>query len=283
MIIYTYGHEYPVTSVQKTNERYSIYMCTNSRDGSLCRIMSVKDRSLFPELVSWLSNVVDPSVFTDYIEHFIFDDQLCIVMKYTQGTTLADKTDTEGMPLRERLELCRKILERAVLLDIPDYFLDKCMDVGNIIVSPDLTVNFNYPIEDIIGTRECDPMRKAEKLLRFFFAYELERKVPDELIKFFGEMPELVKSNKIELYSRYYLMMNTLIESDAGGEEPKSIWFRIWDKIKKLWGKVKKIIMFLLLAAAITYLVFTIQTSGPSTKSKPNFDSIGTVTIDKNR
>lgn len=283
MIIYTYGHEYPVTSVQKTNDRYNCYICTDSRNGSFCRILSIKDKTLFPELVSWLSENVDPTVFTDYIEHFIFDDMLCIVMKYTQGVTLAEKTDTEGMPLRERLELCRKILERAVLLDIPDYFLDKCMDINNIIVTSDLTVYFNYPIEDIIGNRDCRPMLQVEKLLRFFFAREIERKVPDELIEFFGEMPEIVKSNKIELYSRYYMMMTKLVEKDAGEEVPKSIWFRIWDKILKFWQKIKRVLIFILLAAAVVYLVFTIQTSGPSTKNRKNFDSIGTVTIDKNR
>ena len=41
--------------------------------------------------------------------------------------------------------------------------------------------------------------------------------------------------------------------------------------------------LFLLLAAAVVYLIFTINTSGSSKKNQPNFDSIGTVTIDKNR
>ena len=282
MVIYTYGHEYPVTSVQRTGDDYYIYICT-CEGGGLCRIMSIKDKSLFPELVSWLSETVNAEVFTDYIEHFIFEDTLCIVMKYTQGINLSEKSDTEGMPLRERLELCRKILERAVLLDIPDYFLDKCMDMSNIIVSADLTVSFNYPIDDIIGSRDCRPLKKVEKLLRIIFARELERKVPDELIEFFNEMPDLVGSNMIEFYSRYYMMMTRLIEREAGDEEPKSIWYKIWNKIKKSWGKLKKILMFLLLAAAVTYLVFTIQTSGSSTKRQSNFDAIGTVIIDKNR
>ena len=219
MVIYTYGHEYPVTSVQKTTDEYNCYICTDSVNGGFCRIISIKNKALFPELVSWLSKTVDPSVFTDYIEHFIYDDMLCIVMKYTQGVTLADKNDTEPMSLKERLELCRKILERAVLLDIPDYFLDKCMDTGNIIVSADLSVSFNYPIEDIIVMRDGAAIKRTEMLLRLMFARELERKVPDELMKFFDEMPDLAGANMIELYSRYYMMMTRLIERDAGDEE----------------------------------------------------------------
>lgn len=283
MVIYTYGHEYPVTSVQKSTPDHDIYICNDTVNNGFCRILRLKDKSVFPELVGWLTLNVDREVFTDYIEHFMFEDSLCIVMRYTQGITLADRNDTEAAPLRERLELCRKILERAVLLDIPDYFLDKCLDLNNIIVQPDLTVSFNYPIEDITGQKDCAPMKKAEKLMRIMFAKEIERKVPDELMDFFRKMPELAGEGMIELYSKYYMMMTGLIERDAGDEEPKSIWYRIWDKIKKFWSKLKKVLMFLLLAAAVFYLVFTIQTSGSSTKRQPNFDSIGTVTIDKSR
>ena len=283
MVIYTYGHEYPVTSVQKSTDEYNIYICTDDRDGGFCRIMSIKNKALFPELVGWLSANADPSVFTDYIDSFMFEDTLCIVMKYTQGITLADRSDTEAAPFRERLELCRRILERAVLMDIPDYVLDRCLDPRHIIVQPDLTVSFNYPIEDIIGSRECAPMAKAEKLMRTIFAQEIERKVPDELMAFFDSLPELMGSDKIELYSKYYMMMTSVVERNAGDEEPRSIWYRIWDKIKKIWGVLKKIVMFLLLAAAVVYLVFTINTSGSSTRKQPNFDSIGTVTIDKTR
>jgi hypothetical protein len=283
LVIYTYGHEYPVTSVQKSTSKYNCYICNDNVNGGFCRILSLKDKTIFPELVSWLSKTVDPSVFTDYIEHFIFDDTLCIVMKYTQGVTLADRNDTEPMSLKERLGVCRKILERAVLLDIPDYFLDKCMDAEHIIVSSDLSVSFNYPIEDIDVMRDGASMKRIEMLLRQMFAREIERKVPDELIAFFDEMPDLMNSDKIELYSRYYMMMTSLIERDAGNEEPKSIWYRIWDKLKKFWEILKRVIMFLLIAAAIIYLIFTINTSGSSAKQSATFDSIGTVTIDKNR
>jgi hypothetical protein len=134
-----------------------------------------------------------------------------------------------------------------------------------------------------MDSRDSAALKKVEKLLRTMFAREIGRKVPDELMNFFKEMPDLVGSNMIEFYSRYYMMMTRLIEKDAGEEEPKSIWYRLWNFFKKLWVKIKKILIFVLLAAAVIYLVFTINTSGSSKKHKPNFDSIGTVIIDKNR
>ncbi|WP_028510165.1 hypothetical protein [Ruminococcus sp. NK3A76] len=283
MVIYTYGHQYPVTSVFESNDKYDVYICSDEETGGLCRVLRLKDKSEIPELVAWLSEQVDPEVFTDYKEHFMFDNSLCIVMKYTQGITLADKSDTEAAPLRERLELFRKILERAVLLDIPDYFLDKCFDEKNIIVAPDMTLSFNYPIEDITGQRECAPVKRAEQFFKTVFAREIERKVPDELIEFYKEMSELGGAGMIELYSRYYMMMTALIERNAGNEEPKSIWYKLWDKIKKVWKVLKKVLIIALLAAAVAYLVFAIKKSKSSENEEPNFDSIGTVTIDKDK
>ncbi len=283
MVIYTYGHEYPVLSVQQMNDDYNVYICNDTENGGFCRILCIKNKTLFPEIAGWLAETADPRVFTDYLEYFLFEENLCIVMKYTDGTTLAEKLSMDSMPLAERLELCRRILERAVLLEIPDYFLEKCFDKNNIIVSDDLSVSFNYPIEDIAEPKEYHPVKKAEELFKTVFAQELERKVPDELIGFMEKMPELYGSDMITLYDRYYSMLSEVDIKDSEAEEPKSIWFKVWEQIKKFWSKLKIVLMFLLLAAAVGYLVYTIVTSGSSKTASPNFDSIGTVTIDKNR
>lgn len=283
MVIYTYGHEYPVASVSESTDRYDCYICNDSRDGSFCRILRIKEKEAVPPLVSWLSAAADPAVFTDFLEYFIFEDTLCIVMKYVRGLTLANKLTTEALSLRERLELFRRILERAVLLDIPDYFLEKCMDLKEIIVAPDLTVGFNYPIEDITGERRSKPLPRIVEVFRRVFALEIERRVPDELIVFYNWLQDYRALDLKELYSQYYLMMTQLIERNAGTEEPKTLLYRLWELVKKLWQKCKRLLMFVLLVISIVYLVFTINTADTSKGHDPNFDSIGTVRIDKNR
>lgn len=283
MVIYTYGHEYPVASVSDSTDRYDCYICNDSRNGSFCRILRIKDKAVIPPIVSWLSEVADPAVFTDFIECFVFEDTLCIVMKHVRGLTLADKLSTESMPLRERLELFRRILERAVLLNIPVFFLEKCMSPKEIIVSPDLTVSFNYPIEDISGEGLGDPLPRILTVFRNVFSIEIERKVPDELMEFYEWLQNCGTLDLKEMYSYYYLMMTQLVERNAGTEEPKTLLYRIWELVKRLWLKCKKILMFVLLVAAIFYLAFTIKTVDSNQKQEPNFDSIGTVVIDKNR
>ena len=283
MIIRTYEHEYPVSSVSETNAAYDMYICRNEADGGFCRIMCVKDRSLFPDIVSRLTSELHSDAFTDHIEYFNYDNMLCIVMRYTQGVTLADKLEMEKPTFSERLEIGRRILERAVLQDIPEYFLDKCLSPDCIIIAPDLSVEFNYPIGDIIENKRCDASDRTDKLLRLLFARELERKVPDELTAFFRKLPELLEYSMIELYSEYYMMMGRINAADAELEQPKSIWFRIWAWIRSLGRVAKRIAILALMVLSVVYLIYTIVNSGSSRINKPNFDSIGTVTIDKSR
>lgn len=282
MIIHTYEHDYPISSVKETNNTYDCYICRNLTEGGFCRVMSIKDKSYFPGLVSWLTETVNRDTFTDYLEHFNYGDTLCIVMRYTQGLSLTDKLATESLSVMERAEIGRRILEKIVLQEIPDYFLSKCIDPDCIMVSPDLTINFNYPIEDIIGSRECDPMTGIDKLLRLLFARELERKVPEAVVSFFGKLPELLELTVIEIYGEYHEMIGELTENPETDEEPRSVWYKLWNNAKKIWRVLKKIIMLALIVLAVVYLIITIDGVKSSSTRKANFDRIGTVTIDKN-
>ena len=279
MVSRTSENEYPVIGVMENTDQYDMYICRDVSEGGLCRIMSVKDSSKFAELVSFLTDTVNRSAFTDYREHFIDGEKLCIVMKYTQGVTLTTKLATESMPFKERLELGRKILEKAVLQDIPDYFLAKCFTPDQMIIKPDLSVSFNYPIEDILGSREQKGRANIEAVLRLLFANELERKVPDQLMEFFDKLPGLSEQRLLDIYSEYYAMCALLEGYDENAEQPKTFWYKLWEKIKKLLKFLKKILILLLILASIAFLIYTIVDPGKNKKSSEHFEYIGTVKI----
>ena len=279
MVIRTFEHEYPVIGVKENTELYDSYICRDAASSGLCRILSIKDRSLFPGLVSWLTDNINAEAFTDYRESFIYDDKLCIVMKYTEGISLSKKLATESVPLRERLELGRKLLERIVLQDIPDYFLAKCLVPEQIIVDNDLTVSFNYPIEDIVTGREQSGRSNIVSVFSLIFDRELQRKVPDVLIKFFERLPELANGRMIDLYSEYYLLMGALESYDENGDEPKTFWYKLWSKLKKIFRIIKKLVILALIILSIAYLIYLIIDPDKNKSSNGHFHSIGLVDI----
>lgn len=269
--------------VKQTDEHLDCYICRNVNGGGLCRIVSIKDKKLFPELSGWLADNIDREAFTDYIEHFVFEDRLCIAMKYKEGINLSTKLATESLPLRERLELGRRLLERIVLQDIPDYFLSKCLSPDCIIISSDLSVCFNYPINDIVDGRSQNGRHLIEGILKLIFSKELERKVPDLISKFFLRLPELTEGRMIDLYAEYYALMVELENYDENSEQPKTFWYKLWDKIKKIFKVLKKILIIALVLASLGYLIYTILDPGKNKNSNGHFTEIGTVQIDKSR
>ncbi len=282
MVISTYEHDYPIVGVKQTGQVYDCYICRNSSGGGLCRILSIKDRSLFAELAGWLTDNINKESFTDYIEHFVFEDRFCIVMKYTEGITLSTKLATESLPLKERLELGRRLLERIVLQDMPEYFLSKCFSPECMVISSDLSVSFNYPIFDITTDRSANGRACIEPVFKLLFAKELERKVPDLITDFFTRLPELSQERMIDLYGEYYALMQKLEGYDENSEQPKTFWYKLWEKIKKLGKVLKKLVIYGLIIAALVYLIYTIINPEKNKDNKGHFSAIGTVTIEKN-
>lgn len=283
MVIHTFEHEYPVTHVREIDSSSECYICRNESAGGLCRILAISDKSLYGDIIPGLADAAENSAFTDFIEHFIFDDMLCIVMGYTQGVTLHDRLDTESYALAEKLELGRRILERMILCELPDYYLTKCADASSIIVDSDMTLHFNYEIDDIKDahtyTRE-GAMEKVTELLRFLFAKEEENYVSAELSEFLGQLPQHTEAGDlVALYSAYHEMMQRASADDAKPAGEDSVWHRLWEKLKKLGGILRRILMILLLIAAALYLIYTIGDAKNDGTKHTNFTKIGTVEI----
>lgn len=284
-IIETSEHKYSVCYVKEITDKYESCICRDEF-GGLCSVLAVKNKNLFTGIIDDLTSMIEEnSAFTDYRENFISNGKLCVVMSYHQGITLKTKLNTETMPLAERLELGRRILERIVLRKIPDYFIAKGCSTKNIIVDRDLTPHFNYSIEDIDKLGEYThsaALACVREVMSELFSRELERMFPSELADFFAELDEKIQSRKdddmICVYGKYCGIMSAVSEDRSPGE-PKSFWFTAWEKIKKAAAKLKKILLALILLAVLGYLIYTIFDIGKAEEKNVNFEKIGTVEI----
>ncbi len=280
MLLQTFENDYKVTCVKERAIEYDYYICKNENKGGFFSVLAIKNKKLFPSVISFLADIDKIKAFTDYIEYFLFEDKLCVVMRYTQGISLRNKTANESLTINERLEIGRKLLERVVLQEIPDFFLCRCFCFENIVVENDLSVSFNYPVNDISDIAPCsheDAMNSISTVLTELFSYEIERKVPEVMVAFFRNLPALLEEDMIEIYSAYHEMMTAIgnIPKDEL-EEPNSVWFKLWDKMKAFFSFMKKVVMAGFIIAALAYLIYTIDGAKADGGGK-TFDSIGTV------
>lgn len=284
MLIQTFEREYKVISHVLANDVGYIYIGKDVSADQEYTILRLKDRSVVPELMVYLTTNIQPRIFTDYIEHFVFEEDFYIVLKYYRGVTLSEKLKNEYCSLNERLKIGAKILERIVLLDMPSYFLSNCLIEDRIVVKPSLDVYFNYVPSDISSFAAADDtavLKAVTVLINKLFADELAKQSVPPINEFCLVLQNEQFFDSIELYKLYMQMYREAqLISEEEVQKPKSKWFLLWERVKKLIKILKKLLAALLLILAIVYLIQTIDRAiHPVIKNEKHFEYIGTVRI----
>ena len=139
MLIQTYERSYQVISHVLSNDLGEIYICRDITTDNEYTILRLKDRDIVPDLMVYLNNSIQES-FTDFVDRFVYEGDLCLVFKYYRGISLSQKLTYEYCSLSERMTMGKKILDRILLLDMPLYFLKNCLAGERIIVKPSLDI-----------------------------------------------------------------------------------------------------------------------------------------------
>jgi hypothetical protein len=284
LLIQTFERAYKVISHVLTTDAGEIYICRDVSEDREYTVLRLKDRDIVPGLIQYLTTRINNRTFDDYIEHFVFEDDFYLVLQYYRGVSLSEKLNSEHSSLKERLKLGAKILEKMVLLNMPSYFQKNCLTEKLIIVKPSLDISFNYLPSDIRDFAAADDRAVLQAFTGIFeklFADELAKQSLPPLNQFYSSLQIERQLDYIELFRQYTQMCR---EAESFPEEeiqkPKSRWFLLWERVKKLLLGLKKLLMAVLIILAVGYLIYTIDKAvNPTVKLQKHFDYIGTVKI----
>jgi hypothetical protein len=288
LLIQTFEHGYKVISHVLTNDVGKIYICKDVSEDQEYTILRLSDKAIVPELMIYLTTRIQKHIFADYIEHFVFEDDFCIVLKYYRGISFFEKLKNERCSLKERLELGSKIFEKIVLLDMPLYFQKNCLMGELIVVRPSLDIDFNYLPSDIRDFAAADDEAVLKSVIVIFnklFADELSKQSAPPINQFYTDLQNEKHFDNIELYKRY-IQMCRKVESIPKEEvqKPKSKLFLLWERLKKQLKVLKKILIAILLVLAVVYLIWTIREAiNPTVKEGKHFEYIGSEKILENQ
>lgn len=284
MLIQTYDHGYKVISHVLSNALGDLYIGQDIATGLEYTILRITDRAILPKLMVYLNTSVQKQSFVDYIEHFVFEDALCIVLKYYRGTSLSEKLSTEYCSLSERMRIGKKILERILFLDMPLYFLNNCLTGERIIVRPNLDIFFNYVPSDIrqfAGVDEQAVIQTLAAIFHLLFADELAKESAPPINQFYAVLVQVENFDSIKLYKQYNEMCRQVqLIPEEELNQPKSKWFLLWEQVKKRFQVVKKVVALVLMILAVAYLTYTIKEAiSPTITQVDHFKFIGTLEI----
>lgn len=262
MMIETVNKTYHVIGYLGQDEKKEVYLCESVRDRERYLVIRLKDQKLVTDTVEFLYGQVENKAFKDLEQCFVFEECLHLAFLYHRGESLEDKLQGEHIGLRERLELEKKILEKMVLLSMPSYFQCRCLRPGNIYVTRSLEVTFAYSVEDLehYGVYTIrDVQDELCRVTEALFRDELKKEVIDPAEEFLAFLRQEEREDYLEIYRRYlevYQQVLGLAEKDM--EMPNTWIFRIWDRIKKQFAPLKRIIVVAILLLGLGCLIWTI-------------------------
>lgn len=286
MLIQTYERGYQVISHVLSNDMGEIYICRDTSTDLEYTILRIKDKSIVSELVVYLNTSINKETFVDFIERFVFEGDLCIVFKYYRGLSLSEKLKHEYCSLNERMTIGKKILDRIVLLDMPLYFLKNCLSGERIIIKPSLDISFNYvpgDIRDFAAVDDRVALKAFTAIFNMLFVDELTKQLAPPINHFYSTLQKEQCFDSIELYKLYAQMCREIeFIPEEEINKPKSKWFLLWERLKKLFKIFKKVLGVALLVLAVVYLAYTIDDfANPTITKVKHFEFIGTLEIDQ--
>lgn len=292
MIIESMTHRYYAICREEGNSAYDIYRCRELNEAAHEEylVCCVKEIELIKALARAFTGEGVYENFEEYYECFSACGWLCVVFCHYGQTTLAGKLQDEDCSLMERTAIGKRILQRLLILDMPDFLLSETMSVDRILVDASLSIHFRYRLEGILLSCE----QRTEKIYKglsdiftVLFAKEL-------MLEKCGEIPVFIQGltkgehdrgmpGLLSVYQEYEALEELLAGLSGDGQiRPNTFWFRVWDKIKMAFPVVKKIVFCMIVVMLAGYLIYgLVFPKYPDEYLR--FDTIGTLPIIENK
>lgn len=284
--------------IQNCDHAYEVIQCLGSTEDTveyLCResghpgegfflLVCVGEPVLAKNFTLFLEEKVRKDVFTDYRECFQWEQKLYAVFAYSVQQTLTERLDGELMSLLERVQIAHGLFKRLLLQDPPPYFAVNALRPEQVTVSRSLDVGWNYRLRkvrqfDAAGSR--DAARGLLEVLELLFAPELKRKLYPELEGYLDALDEGRLWPYVEMYRAFLPVGEVLLNDSSRERVPQTFWFRLWERIKKLLGFLRRVLMAALIAAAVLYVVFVLTDNSGSGAGQQVFNQIGDLVIEQ--
>lgn len=283
MIIRTAQNSYLMIGYMEQEAGRETCLCENMRDRRKVLMVRMKDPELIRGCAGFLYRQARVSGFTDLEECAVDGEDLLAVFAFPRGQVLEERLSGEYMGMEERLNITGNILERIILQDMGAYFAARCIRPGGVWVTRSGEVSFLYDLAGAEWSADfC--MREVSAavagLLERVFSGELKKETVPDLMGFLRELSEDSFSEYVELYRRFQEIREEVLR--LPGETlamPKTWIFQVWDKIKRLFKPLKRLLALALLAAALLYMAHTIRTASQPAASMDLLEQIGTLDI----
>ncbi|MBR1628728.1 MAG: hypothetical protein IJ679_05610 [Lachnospiraceae bacterium] len=286
MVIKTLDKNYTV--IRELWGQYSIdrYVCREDGSEVLATLVCIRDRDIIRANLDFLMQQQKNHKFSDFKDCFMSEGALYAAFSFQDSRAVSDFLTDSECSLEQRLAMMRAILEKLILLSMPDYFMWDALDRTHIFLSDDLEVFFQFGFWKLSNHEKCSfsaVLRQYVKIFELLFSEELIRKSVPQFLDFLDDVEAGKYTNLLELFMAYDLLEKEILAVSAKEWKTPKTWpFRLWDRLRTWFPAIRRMAMLLLFAAACSFLVWSFQKSMSSGDEMTQFDEIGTLKIKDN-
>lgn len=286
MLIETYHETYAVMQHSYAGLQMDIYVCRRRSDQRLYTVIRIRNKKVTAKIIEFISVQKNSTKFSDLTDQFVFQEDLHVVFQYAEGIPL-DKKLEQQCTLEERMEIGRKLLERLILLELPEYFQCQCLQPEAIIVSDSGQVGFRYTLRDAEKYKtytKTQALACLYRILRLLFVPELQRNVLDPMADFLKQLQVQEITDAMEQYRLYCEACEEIkkIPKEELGMT-KNFWYRLWNLVKSVRGRIKKAMLTLIFIGVFVYMVYSIFMAFRIKGYVRHFEYIGTMEIEEHQ
>ncbi len=283
MTIKTLDESYIVIRHIDAEEEIERFICSSEKDGKRYIIIRIRNKKWIADTMKFFVRTRENNKFSDFHSCFIEEECLHLVFSYMEGMTLRERLERSPGTLEERMEIFRRILERVMILDMPEYIQCDVLKMDQIIITEALDIGFFYRLDDveeydIYGFE--DVQKNLFYVFKQIFSEEIRKRMVLPLIEFRDALKSASSKNILEVYQLYRIWMdviNGLPEEEKN--TPRTLGFSAWESMKRLFQPAKKVLELLLLVVAVVYFIYAISQVNRTSFTSNTYDYIGTLKI----
>lgn len=282
MIIGTLNRSYDIYLKLQETEQLNIMMAWDGEENK-CMLAALKDENTIRQFIPFCTEQKENFPFDDFLDFFSKDGWLYLVFRYYEYPPLKACLGNKDTGLKERLHIGKSLLERMVLLHIPFYLQYEALREDNIRIDEGGMVYFNFHMKEperLLRTDMKEVSQRVYSIFSMLFALEKKEKSCPVLERFLDEVKGNAYGGYMELYQAYEEIFKEVLSLCEVGEiKPGRLGFRVWERVKRLFGYLKLLLIIAVLASLFLYLIYTIRHPSYPDGDRVDFQKIGTLEI----
>lgn len=280
MVIHGMGQEYSVIYRRQTEQDFEILICEEGdRQFTLLRFCKAED-------IHWLleQNLLEQEIsgnFEDYVGSFLWQGSLIMAFVRKDGTALSQWLDREKPTLSQRLAAGRHLLERLLLLNMPEYLLGSILNAECILVTEQQGIVLRYEPEVLIS-KNRKPEQRLQSLFYQIFSRLFQEEAGEHRCKEISDFLEQVRKEAYQDIFHIYQGYDWLQDSIAGREDSfrRPGWRERLDRLGEgVKNAGERMLVPVLLVAGMAVLIYGICHPEKEEAEEFLFEQIGTLEI----